>query len=194
MIRLPREIVVFDTEYTTWEGSLERKWNGPNERREVVQIGAVKVNTRAFEEIEAYNILIRPVKNPVLSAYFIELTGITQEMIARKGVSFSEGVVRFAEWCGGLSLYAWGGDCAVFKENCQWARVPFPFTQGVCGDIRPLFEARGINVEQYMSSTIVRAFGVEPDVRAHDGLNDARQIVRALRLLSESFNNNGETN
>ncbi len=36
-------VVVYDLEYTAWEGSLERNWSGPNEDPEIVQIGAVKI-------------------------------------------------------------------------------------------------------------------------------------------------------
>ena len=32
--------VVYDLEYTAWEGSLERNWGGPNEDPEIIQIGA----------------------------------------------------------------------------------------------------------------------------------------------------------
>ena len=29
--------VIYDTEYTAWEGSLARNWSGPNEHRELLQ-------------------------------------------------------------------------------------------------------------------------------------------------------------
>lgn len=35
-----KHFVIFDTEYTTWEGAADRDWTGPGEHREVVQIGA----------------------------------------------------------------------------------------------------------------------------------------------------------
>ena len=41
----------------------------------------------------------------------------------------------------------------------------------------------GIPAENYMSSTIVRAFGQEPTRQAHTGVDDSRAIADALRLL-----------
>ena len=34
-------VLFFDTEYTSWEGSISRNWSEPNEFKEIVQIGAV---------------------------------------------------------------------------------------------------------------------------------------------------------
>ena len=39
----PEIIAVMDLEWTAWEGSKERRWNGPGEEMEIVQIGALKV-------------------------------------------------------------------------------------------------------------------------------------------------------
>ena len=36
LIATHKEIIVFDTEYTTWEGAMARQWTGPNEYRELV--------------------------------------------------------------------------------------------------------------------------------------------------------------
>ena len=37
------EIVIFDLEYTAWEGSMQRDWGGEGEYRELVQTGGVKL-------------------------------------------------------------------------------------------------------------------------------------------------------
>ena len=35
--------VLYDTEYTSWEGSLQRGWSRPDEHRELVQLSAIRV-------------------------------------------------------------------------------------------------------------------------------------------------------
>ena len=35
--------VFYDTEYTSWEGAMQRNWSGPNEHRELVQLSAIRV-------------------------------------------------------------------------------------------------------------------------------------------------------
>lgn len=44
--KLPETFIIFDTEYTSWEGSQERNWNGENEFRELVQISAIRVKKK----------------------------------------------------------------------------------------------------------------------------------------------------
>ena len=51
MTSLPPTIIIFDTEFTAWAGSQERDFSGPNEYRELVEIGAIKIDTRTFNEL-----------------------------------------------------------------------------------------------------------------------------------------------
>src|SRR6185436_17519590 len=101
---------VFDTEYTSWEGAQARNWSGPGEYREIVEIGAVLIDTKDFSEIDFIDLYLRPAKNPKLSDYFIELTGITQETVDTKGMNFRDALKRFAEWSKEYQFYSWGND------------------------------------------------------------------------------------
>ena len=180
---LPPIIVVFDTEFTAWEGSLERNWSGSNEYREIVEIGAVRVDTREMSERDTFKTYVRPVKNPELSAYFTELTGISQEIVDREGVDYPTAILRFAEWCRDTPIYSWGNDGDVLRENCGLLGTPFPFEPSRFFDASDIFRKAGIPEEQYKSSTIIRAFVKEPIRRGHEALNDARTIMAALREL-----------
>lgn len=186
MFALPPEIVVFDTEYTAWEGSQERNWSGPNEYREIVQIGAMLVNAETLAGEDTFLVLAKPVKNPTLSEYFIHLTGITQQAVDRNGLDFPEAVRSFAAWVGGRKLYCFGSDGEVFRENCELCGIEFPFDRGQFADVRAIFQRHGIPADEYQSGTIIRAFGKEPSRRGHDALNDARTIVDGLRELAAS--------
>lgn len=182
-LTLPKQFVLFDTEYTTWEGAQERKWTGANEHREIVEIGAVRVDGNTLAELDTFDVLVRPTINPELSAFFTELTHITQEMVTQRGISFPDAMERFAAWAGLLPLASWGNDPMMLAENCALVHIPFPFGPERFFDIRTLFGAAGIRADQYYSSTIVRAFGREPERTGHSGLNDARTILDGLRLL-----------
>ncbi|RJQ36181.1 hypothetical protein C4552_04465 [Candidatus Parcubacteria bacterium] len=186
MNKLPEIFILFDTEYTSWEGAMDRNWSGPNEYRELVQIGAIRVDGRTLAETADFTVYARPEKNPELSAFFMELTGISQATVDADGLRFPEAIGRFAAWVGDDPLYCWGGDRAVLEENCRFHAMAYPLADNRHGDIRALFQAAGITTVGYASSTIVRAFGQEPARRAHDALNDARQILDALRLLQAS--------
>ena len=178
-------VVVYDLEYTSWEGAHMRGWTGPHEYREIIQIGAVKIDAGTFEEHDAVSLLIQPILNPILSEYIISLTGITQTMLKKDGVPFKEGLAHFAEWVGQRSLYAWGIDGTVLQDNCRKFEEVCPFPQEQLRNIKPLFVARGIDADRYMSSTIPEAFGKRSPFTGHDGLNDARSIVLALHELKK---------
>ena len=39
-----KEAVIYDLEFTTWPGALERNWLGKGEYREIIRIGAIIVD------------------------------------------------------------------------------------------------------------------------------------------------------
>ncbi|MCK4860258.1 MAG: exonuclease domain-containing protein [Candidatus Omnitrophica bacterium] len=184
------QIIIFDAEYTTWEGALERGWSGPGEHRELVQIGAIRVNTQTLKETDSFEIFIKPSINPILAPYFIELTGITQKIVDEKGISFAIAWQRFIAWMGGDFAYSFGNDIVVIQENCKLFDVPLLVKRERFKNICNLFEKYGINTDQYHSSTIVRAFGKEPRSGAHNALTDARSILDGLILLHARMKSN----
>ena len=183
ILTLPDQFVCFDTEYTTWEGAQERHWSGPGEYREIVQIGAVLVRGDTLTEEGSFGCLVRPTKNPKLSAYFSNLTGVSQQAVDENGVSYSDALVRFASFASTSLLYCWGMDLEIMASNAKLVGLPFPFPLQHKRDVRSLFEVEGIATSTYCSSTIPRAFNEEPPPSAHDALNDARSILQGLRAL-----------
>ena len=183
MFGLEPIIIIFDTEYTSWEGAQERTWSGPGEFKEIVQICAIKIETEDFTELDSLKIYIKPVKNPILSEYFKNLTGISQEIVDKEGIGYLEALNKFKDWCGDIKVYSWGGDAKVMEENAKLLNIDFPFATDKHGDIRDIFEKSGIEVSKFMSSTIPTAFGAKSEQIGHDALNDARSIAQALRLL-----------
>lgn len=187
MLNLPEKIIIFDTEYTAWPGSVSYNWSRPNEYREIVQIGAILVNTKTFKEIGSINLFVKPVKNPALSKYFIDLTGITQKEIDEKGISYKEAVLKFHSWCDDYPIYSFGGDEKVIKENCKLSEIACPFDGRKFKDIKNLFRENGIPVERYESGNITEAFGKKTNLRNHNALNDARIILDGLKELDKSI-------
>lgn len=170
-------IVVYDLEYTTWEGARERQWSGPGEHREVVQVGAVRLDSGA-----ELSLLIKPRRNPALSAYFSGLTGITQDQVDRDGLDFPEALGRLADFAAGADLASNGVDEGVLRENCALTGCAFPF-EACCHDLSPLLmKAAGAQAHIY-SCEMAAAFGLSADQRAHDALGDARQVAQVLRHL-----------
>lgn len=184
---LPSKFILFDTEFTTWEGAQERNWSGANEHMEIVQIGAILVDNTLLTEIDALKIYIKPTINPLLSDYFIHLTNITQNDVEQHGVTYPFALTQFKKWCGETPLYSFGCDGKIMKENCTLLKIPFPFPSAQFHDIRDIFTENNIETDNYSSGTITEAFGQKSAYRGHDALNDVRTILDGLRALKASL-------
>lgn len=180
-------IILLDTEYTAWEGSMERKWSGENEHREIVQIAAIKVDSRSLEETDYISLFVKPTINPELSEYFTTLTGIRQEQIEEHGVSFSDAFRQYVAWAGNVDTYSFGRDEKVLIENCELNSIPFT-CENAFFEARDVFIKYGIPAHNYQSGNIVNAFGAETPKGQHEALNDVRTILDGLRLLEARLN------
>ena len=188
MLNLPRKMVVFDIECTTWEGAAARNWSGSGECRELVQIGAVLLRTRNFKELGVFQTLVKPKLNPILSDHFINLTHITQAEVNERGLVFPLVLEDFYRWCGNAELYCFDKigisrlfDRDVLIENCEMWGVEFPFEMEQFHNINEIFFSHGYVVEQ--SGAAPKAFGLEIPARPHNALNDVRGLTLALRAL-----------
>lgn len=186
LIRNLDTVVVYDLEYTAWEGSHARRWSGPGEHRELVQVGAVRVHPRdGFAESAAFSLLVTPRINPRLSGYFTELTGITQAALDADGVAFATAMERFAAFLEGAALaLANGIDHDVLVENGRLHGVPLPFPDHLFVNVAPLLRAAAGGVA-VSSGTLHRHFPGVPALPAHDALSDARMVASALKRVVE---------
>ncbi|MFI6344343.1 exonuclease domain-containing protein [Streptomyces sp. NPDC050560] len=118
----PATFVVVDLEFTTWPDALVTDWAGPGRRREIVQIGALRLDARCTV-VEEYEALVKPVANPRLSPFFTELTGIDQHTVDREGLEPAQALGDFLGFCRGQSVLSYGNDMMVLAENTAWARA-----------------------------------------------------------------------
>ena len=159
----------------------------PGEYREIVQIGAVKLDGgSALGERGSFELLVRPRCNPVLSDYFIDLTGIVQMRLDTEGVDFADAFMQFSTFLGprpGLVVSA-GFDGWVVEENCRLCGVPFTLDHNFYFSITPMIlDAMALEEETFMNSQLPGLLGFLRPGRAHDSIGDARCIAEALRII-----------
>lgn len=184
--------VIFDTEYTTWKGCQENGWTG-NQKRELVQIGALKISDD-LQVIKELNIFCKPVINPVVSDYFTELSGITNEFIQEHGITFPEFYEKFKEFVGSDTCYSfgWGGnfltpsDGAIIEENLKLNKMPEDKTikyRNIAWWFQQVFLKHHINVVSINSGKIAKTIGIEEEL-ASLGLNEHNALYDVYSILS----------
>ena len=175
--------IVFDLEFTAWEGSRERRWSLPNERTEVVQIGAVKLDCESLRVLDEFEILGQPRLNPLLSDYLIALTGIDNDAMAARGVDFVTAYRAFLDFTGPAHIWAFGRDDLIFADNVKlygWDKaLPLPPYHNVI----PWFLENGVDLAGKHACDVAEAAGAEFSGRRHDALADAHGVALGLATM-----------
>lgn len=184
MIASSPTITVFDLEYTAWECSMARHWLTPGEFKEVVQIGAVKLDADSFAVLGEFECLVRPRINSVISPYLEKLTGITNDAVARQGVDFADAYARFLEFADGSPIAAFGHDEYVLEENLRLYGITGARAMPLFYDLRGWFAVQGLDPRGMQSCEIGPLLGVPFEGHAHNALNDARSLARGMEALA----------
>jgi inhibitor of KinA sporulation pathway (predicted exonuclease) len=180
------EVVVFDLEVTTWPGAAALGWTRPREYPEIVEIGAVRVDRSGESRVvDSFEVLVCPQRNPGLSDYFVDLTGITQERLDVDGVTFPEAMARFAAFCGADSLLASNGaDDRWLFENCGYHGLPCPIAWSRFVNVEySLAEAMGRQVGECTSGDLPELLGFALAGSGHRADYDARAVAEAMIRL-----------
>ena len=171
--------VVFDLEFTAWEGSVAARWSRTGEHTEVVQIGAVKLDAERLVIVDEFAMLVKPRINPVLSDYLTNLTGITNEAIAARGVDFVTAFRAFLDFAGPAKSWAFGRDDLILAGNLKlyaWQGLTPPPYENVL----PWFAAQGIDLKGKHACDVAGAVGAPFEGREHDALDDAKCVAAGL--------------
>ena len=184
--------VIYDLEFTTWPGAQERGWTGDGEFREIVQIGALRVDSTTLAIEAEFDSLVRPRRNPLLSEYFESLTGITNDEVTGRGQNFASAFNAFLKFCGGCYALSYGNDMVIIGENLV---LQFPEDEAPDIPLPPF-----INVRPYINAMIpatrelaagslhdgLSGAAGPPRGRAHNALVDCYGILEALRHLKRN--------
>jgi inhibitor of KinA sporulation pathway (predicted exonuclease) len=172
--------LIIDLEATCWRRNEVHR--GENE---VIEIGAVLADSN-YEMVEEFQRFVKPVRNPVLSQFCMELTSIKQSDVdaaqifpnvlqdLRKQVETVSGQ-RLTE----MAFCSWGDyDRKQFMKDCQYHRIPYPF--GVHRNVKKEF-ARRHRIKPTGILGALKLLGIRFAGTHHRGIDDARNIARILR-------------
>ncbi len=180
---LPPRAIVFDLEFTAWEGSMLHRWMRPGEYREVVQIGAVAVDGTTFAETATLDLLVKPRLNPVLSDYLEQLTGVTNAALAERGMDYEDAYKAFVAFADGAPILAFGRDDLVLRDNLRLYGLPEdpplpPYVNAI-----PWLVARGIDPRGRHACHTAALCGAVFEGREHDAVEDSRSVALGIATL-----------
>ena len=191
--------IIYDTEYTTWQGCITNGWTG-NQKKEIVQISALKV-TDCLEVVDVFNVLCKPTVNPVLSDYFINLTNITNEQILKSGILFKDAYAQFKEFAENYICcsHSWGhpfnskSDGDVIEQNLELYNLPKDENiqyRNLAEIFKQLYDKHNIEVKSQSSGQIVKILGIENKLDSlnldiHNALFDVYSILEGLKYFND---------
>lgn len=166
--------IIVDLEATCWQG----KALAPNE---IIEIGAVAVDENQAI-ISEFNSFVKPFASSVLSAFCIELTSITQQMVDNAPY-YPEAITAFKNWINEISgetycLCSWGFyDKKQFLQDAKLHGLP---TEWLAPHI-------SIKHQHHKIKPTKRPLGMKAalalediplDGTHHRGIDDARNIAK----------------
>jgi inhibitor of KinA sporulation pathway (predicted exonuclease) len=176
-------VTVFDLEFTAWDGSLAERWLAPGQFREVVQIGAVKLDPQTFETLGELDVLVKPRINSAISAFLTRLTGVTNDAIAARGMDFAQAYEKFVDFAAGGPICAFGRDDHVLHDNLRLYAIHDAKPMPPHINIVPWLNKNGIATKGRHACDVARLCGATFGGRDHDGLDDARSVALGIKTL-----------
>lgn len=170
-----KQIVVVDIESTCWNTPTTKK-------NEVIELGVWTININGKTLGNGEGIIILPTTTEI-SPFCTELTTLTTEYVAEKGISFREGITHLStKYKTKNSIWAsWGDyDRKQIENQCRDERVGYPF-----GNMH-------INVKALFASQFGFSCGMDRALKHvnlplegthHRGVDDAKNIAKILVQL-----------
>lgn len=175
--RKPPHPVVFDLEFTAWEGSMARDWSAPGELKEVVQIGAVKLDGDALKIVDTFDMLVRPRVNPVLSNYLVDLIGVSNAKMDAYAVDFAIAYRAFLDFVSDAPIWAFGRDDLIFESNLRLYGLERAMPVPPYTNVIPWFAEQGVMLAGKRACDVGPAMGIPFDGHKHNALADAHSVA-----------------
>jgi 3'-5' exoribonuclease 1 len=170
-------ILVLDLEATCCDRETIKR-----HQTEIIEIGAVMVETENLTVIDEFQTFVKPVRFPVLTEFCESLTSITQAEVDQ-AAGYEEAIALLKQW---LSNYpnsvfgSWGDyDRKQFTQDSQFHNVAFPIAFPHINLKQQFSEQQGLP-KRYGMAKALQLAGIALEGTHHRGIDDARNIAKLL--------------
>lgn len=154
-------------------------------KMEIIEIGAVLLNSKTLQIQSEYQTFVKPILNPSLTHFCRSLTSISQQDIDQ-APHFPEALKNFQSWFypfGSYRFCSWGDyDRHQFKQDCQLHGVGYPFP-GDHLNLKRAFSQSLNYKKKFGMAGALSELGIELQGRHHRGIDDARNIARIVQTV-----------
>lgn len=176
--KLPHDFIAFDLEY-----------NQPSHR--IIQIGVAYTEDR-IPEAKSFSILVNPRED--IDSYITNLTGITNQDILEKGISYQAAIRELQSFLETRSFYTqpitWGSsDLRLLKAQAESYGIPqedTPWLRSTALNLQNVISfqelCKGVKAKNYSLRSACTLHKVPQAVPAHDARVDA---INTLNLFLE---------
>ncbi len=163
--------IIFDMEWN--QPSSPKEKNTALIHGEIIQIGFFVLDD-SLNVIHKEDMLIKPVCYPNINKYVAILTGINQQML-NTGIPFSDAIKKMAQYFSDDTvLFTWGDDdVPILRENMKYHNIS-DINLPMHYNLQRFFCAQTDTPSRQIAlKTAAEHFSIEPDIQAHNALNDA---------------------
>lgn len=168
------QFIVFDLEATCWDG------NQMGREQEIIEIGALRLNMYGHQESRFQN-FVRPVRNPTLSVYCRQLTGISQNDVDT-AKDFSATGSRFIQWIEQAGeeyrVCSWGyKDKLLLSAACEMTKLETDWLESYVDLKAQYHDIKGLQRRAGLKKCLQRE-GIPFEGNHHRALDDAENLSR----------------
>lgn len=167
------------------EATCDDQGSVPSEEMEIIEIGAVLLDPASWQIKEEFNAFVRPVRNPRLTPFCVQLTSITQPDVDR-AAGFVEVIGQLQDWLCPFRLTAWGSwgnyDRRQIQQDADFHGIGFPIdTQHF--NLKDRFTKRLKLPRGPGLGKALDIAGLAFEGTHHRAIDDARNIARLMSLM-----------
>jgi inhibitor of KinA sporulation pathway (predicted exonuclease) len=174
---------IIDLEWTSWKNSIQRNWSFCWEKKEIIQIGAIKFNNKNY--IKKKNLIVRPKINQNLSCYVQKLTGISQFKINTTSTTFEKAIFEINIFYNNIDIiYCNGLDKEILIENCKINNLIQPkFIKKIKNISLRISDKLGEKNKHFESGNLNDKIGLKK-LKKHNALNDCENIMNFIKKFN----------
>jgi inhibitor of KinA sporulation pathway (predicted exonuclease) len=157
----------------------------PSREMEIIEIGAVMLNSNTWEIESEFQKFIQPIIHPKLTEFCRKLTTITQADVDG-AIKFPEAMANLTDW---MQEYprnifcSWGNyDKKQFQQDCNYHQIDYPFGTSHINIKEKFSEFIGTS-KGYGMAKALEYLGFELKGIHHRGIDDAHNIARIYRHI-----------